>query len=49
MPLSSIFQRLSQTPTNPHPAKEARQFDVADLYRGSKTAGVPSLRCAAAV
>ena len=28
------FQRISQAPTNPHPAAPVRAFDVADLYRG---------------
>ena len=30
----NIFQRVSQAPTNPHPAAAPRTFDVADLYRG---------------
>ncbi|HXU76458.1 MAG TPA: AAA family ATPase [Methylomirabilota bacterium] len=30
----NIFQRVSQAPTNPHPAAPPRAFDVADLYRG---------------
>src|SRR5688572_10631783 len=34
MALRNLFQRLSQAPTNPHPAAVSRQFDVADLYRG---------------
>ncbi|MGB8644417.1 MAG: AAA family ATPase [Anaerolineae bacterium] len=35
MPLSDLFQRVSQSPTNPKPtAAPARTFDVADLYRG---------------
>lgn len=34
MALRDLFQRLSQAPTNPHAAPAARQFDVADLYRG---------------
>ncbi len=34
MALLDLFQRLSQAPTNPHPAPIARKFDVADLYRG---------------
>jgi MoxR-like ATPase len=29
-----IFQRVSEAPTNPQRAPEARPFDVADLYRG---------------
>ena len=34
MGLLNVFQRVSQSPTNPHPAAAARTFDVADLYRG---------------
>lgn len=34
MAIRNLFQRLSAAPTNPHPAPVARQFDVADLYRG---------------
>lgn len=30
----NIFQHLSQAPTNPGKGTAARQFDVADLYRG---------------
>jgi MoxR-like ATPase len=30
----NIFQRLSQSPTNPKPAAKAHQFDVAELYQG---------------
>ena len=30
----NLFQRVSQAPTNPHPAAGPRTFDVADLYRG---------------
>jgi len=30
----NLFQRVSQAPTNPHPAPAVRKFDVADLYRG---------------
>ncbi|MEE9910299.1 MAG: AAA family ATPase [Deltaproteobacteria bacterium] len=29
-----IFQKVSQSPTNPHPAAAVRTFDVADLYCG---------------
>ena len=46
----NAFQRLSKSPTNPHPAAAARAFDVADLYRGpvaaqgdAADAGVPPL------
>src|SRR5436190_1407165 len=34
MGLLNVFQRVSQSPTNPHPAAAPRTFDVADLYRG---------------
>ncbi|MFN7565416.1 MAG: AAA family ATPase [Prosthecobacter sp.] len=34
MAFRNLFQRLSAAPTNPHAAPVARQFDVADLYRG---------------
>jgi MoxR-like ATPase len=34
MALRDFFQRVSSAPTNPHPAPAARQFDIADLYRG---------------
>ncbi|PYJ81354.1 MAG: ATPase [Verrucomicrobia bacterium] len=34
MGLLNVFQRISQSPTNPHPAAAPRTFDVADLYRG---------------
>lgn len=34
MGLLNVFQRVSQSPTNPHSATAARSFDVADLYRG---------------
>jgi MoxR-like ATPase len=37
MGLLNVFQRVSQTPTNPHPTPTARTFDVADLYRGPVT------------
>jgi MoxR-like ATPase len=29
-----IFQRVSESPTNPHISPPAKVFDVADLYRG---------------
>jgi len=32
--LLNVFQRVSQSPTNPHPAAATRTFDVAELYRG---------------
>ena len=34
MGLLNVFQRVSQSPTNPHPVATPRTFDVADLYRG---------------
>jgi len=34
MGLRDVFQRVSQSPTNPHAAAAPRTFDVADLYRG---------------
>lgn len=37
--MPNVFQRLSQAPTNPHPAAPARAFDIADLYRGPIPAG----------
>ena len=48
MPKFNLFQRVSQAPTNPHPAPPARAFDVADLYRGpiaesSAEPGAPGL------
>jgi MoxR-like ATPase len=44
----NLFQRLSQSPTNPSPAAPMRTFDVADLYRGpveaaGSEAGEPAL------
>jgi MoxR-like ATPase len=30
----TIFQRVSQAPTNPHDGAMAHEFDVADLFRG---------------
>jgi hypothetical protein len=30
-----LFQRVSQVPTNPQTQPAAREFDVADLYRGA--------------
>src|SRR5262245_27655825 len=39
MALLNIFQRVSQSPTNPHPASAVRTFDVADLYRGPVSPG----------
>jgi MoxR-like ATPase len=37
----NLFQRLSQSPTNPHPQSRPRTFDVADLYRGPVSAETP--------
>src|SRR6266496_2325458 len=34
MGLPNLFQRVSQSPTNPHPTAAPRTFDVAELYRG---------------
>lgn len=34
MALRNLFQRVSQSPTNPHQGPAPRRFDVADLYRG---------------
>ena len=34
MPLSKIFQRVSEAPTNPSVKPTAKEFDIADLYRG---------------
>ena len=31
---SKVFQRVSEAPTNPKQVVSAKQFDVADLYRG---------------
>src|SRR5687768_17613415 len=36
---SRVFQRVSASPTNPHPAPAPKQFDVADLYRGAASTG----------
>src|SRR6266576_3671582 len=38
MGLLNVFQRVSQSPTNPNAAPAARIFDVADLYRGPVSA-----------
>src|SRR5688572_7105716 len=32
--LGKLFQRVSEAPTNPHDGPAAKEFDVADLYRG---------------
>ena len=29
-----FFKKISRAPTNPRSAPKAREFDVADLYRG---------------
>ena len=34
MGLLDMFQKVSESPTNPRPAKSATPFDVADLYSG---------------
>jgi MoxR-like ATPase len=48
--LLNVFQRVSESPTNPHPAPAPRTFDVAELYLGpvsvqgdTKDTGVPPL------
>ena len=33
-PPFDFFKKVSQSPTNPQPAKARKKFDVADLYRG---------------
>src|SRR5436190_1977872 len=38
MSFLNVFQRVSQSPTNPQPGPAPRTFDVADLYRGPVTA-----------
>lgn len=48
MSLLNLFQRVSQSPTNPHPAPAPRTFDVADLYRGPVTMGSGRADAAAA-
>lgn len=42
MPAFDLFKRISRAPTNPGAAPPARQFDVADLYRGAVTTGADS-------
>jgi MoxR-like ATPase len=37
----NIFKRVSQAPTNPKTAPAARQFDVAELYRGPVNVDTP--------
>jgi MoxR-like ATPase len=39
MPNLNIFQRVSQSPTNPKPQAGTRVFDVAELYTGPVAAG----------
>ncbi|MBK6638579.1 MAG: AAA family ATPase [Rhodocyclaceae bacterium] len=34
-----VFKRVSRAPTNPGPATQPRQFDVAELYQGVVTLG----------
>ncbi len=34
MPISSPFQKISESPTNPHAGGVRQEFDIADLYRG---------------
>src|SRR6266446_2602551 len=38
--LTKLFQRISQSPTNPHPRSTPKTFDVADLYRGPAAAAL---------
>jgi MoxR-like ATPase len=33
--LGKLFQRVSESPTNPHSPPVTREFDVAELYRGA--------------
>lgn len=46
MPLSKIFKKVSQAPTNPRPAAPAA-FDVAELYQGPIQVGAPEPSAAA--
>src|SRR5437762_11166573 len=39
MGLRNVFQRVSQSPTNPRSTAAPRTFDVAELYRGPVSAG----------
>jgi hypothetical protein len=48
MGLRDVFQRVSQSPTNPHAAAAPRAFDVADLYRGPVSLGDDQTGAAAA-
>jgi MoxR-like ATPase len=34
MAIKTIFQRVSQAPTNPKPGVPTKTFDVAELYSG---------------
>ena len=34
-----VFKRVSRAPTNPGPATQPRQIDVAELYQGVVTLG----------
>ena len=36
---NKIFQRVSASPTNPHPTAAPKEFDVAELYLGPAAAG----------
>ena len=47
MPPFNIFQRLSQSPTNPKAAPPARAFDVAELYEGPVQLGQAAADAAA--
>jgi MoxR-like ATPase len=37
---ANIFQRVSASPTNPQAQPPAREFDIADLYRGPAATAV---------
>ena len=37
--LNKLFQRVSQSPTNPHETPAVKEFDVAELYQGPASTG----------
>ena len=41
--------KVSEAPTNPHPAGEEQRFDVADLYRGPAAPAQPGAAAAVAL
>lgn len=45
--IGKLFQRVSEAPTNPNSAPPAKEFDVADLYRGP--VAIPDQAAAAAL